>query len=120
MTLLEEKEEQAKRDCGNCANRGDAEKCALAMGCAMSENIKVLVSGLNLRSILENGEYTRVLLAAEITFVKLVQPVNMDFDAIRDGLGETFRLAVTFAPRDTVSAGRRDETNQKEKNQTGE
>ena len=81
----------------------------------MSENIKVLVSGLNIQSVLKYGEYPRVLLDAEITFAKLVQPVSMDFDAIRDGLGEIFRRAVTFAQRDTPSAGRRDETNQKEK-----
>ena len=81
----------------------------------MSENINVLVSGLNLESVLTYGEYPRVRLDAEITFTKLVQPQSMDFDAIRDGIAEIFRRAVTFAPRDTPSAGRRDETNQKEK-----
>lgn len=81
----------------------------------MSENINVLVSGLNLESVLTYGEYPRIMLNAEITFTKLVHPQSMDFDAIRDGLGEIFRRAVTFAPRDTTSAGRRDETKQKEK-----
>ena len=81
----------------------------------MSENINVLVSGLNLESVLTYGEYPRIRLNAEITLAELVQPQSMDFDAIRDGLAEIFRRAVMFAPRDTPSAGRRDETNQKEK-----
>ena len=80
----------------------------------MSEDIKVLVSGLNIESVLMFGEYPRVLLNAEITFTKLVNPQSMDFDEIRDGIAEIFRRAVTFAPRDTPSAGRRDETNKKE------
>lgn len=81
----------------------------------MSDDIKVLVSGLNLESVLTYGEYPRIRLDAEIMVTKLVQPQSMDFDAIRDGITETFRRAVTFAPRDTPSAGRRDETDQKEK-----
>lgn len=81
----------------------------------MSENINVLVSGLNLESVLEYGEYPCVRLNAKITFTKLVLPQSMDFGVIRDGIAEIFRRAVTFAPRDTPSAGRRDETNQKEK-----
>lgn len=80
----------------------------------MSENINVLVSELNLESVLTYGEYPRIRLDAEITLAKLVHPQSMDFDAIRDGIGEIFRRAVTFAPRDTPSAGRRDETNKKE------
>lgn len=81
----------------------------------MSENINVLVSGLNLESVLTYGEYPRIRINAEIMLAKLVKPQSMDFDAIRDGLAEIFRRAVTFAPRDTPSAGRRYETNQKEK-----
>ena len=81
----------------------------------MSDDIKVLVSGLNLESVLTYGEYPRIRLDAEIMVTKLVQPQSMDFDAIRDGLAEIFARAVTFAPRDTPSAGRRDETDQKEK-----
>ena len=74
----------------------------------MSENINVLVSGLNLESVLTFDEYPRVRLDAEIVFTKLVRPQSMDFDAIRDGIAEIFARAVTFAPRDTPSAGRRD------------
>ncbi len=81
----------------------------------MSENINVLVGGLNLESVLTFGEYPRIRLEAEITFTKLVQPQSVDFDEIRDGIAETFKRAVTFAPRDTPSAGRRDETNQQNK-----
>ena len=79
----------------------------------MSENINVLVSGLNLESVLTFDEYPRVRLDAEIVFTKLVRPQSMDFDAIRDGIAEIFRRAVTFAPRETPSAGRRDETTTK-------
>lgn len=88
----------------------------------MSENIKALVSGLNLESVLTHGEYPRVRLNAEIAFTKLAQPKSMDFDAIRDGIAEIFRRAVTFAPHDTPSAGRRDENNPNESNnrKTGE
>ena len=64
------------------------------------------------------GEYPRVLLNAEITFTKLVQPQGMDFDAIRDGIAEAFKRAVTFAPRDTLSAGRRETQTTNQTNQT--
>ena len=74
----------------------------------MSDNIKVFVGGLNLESVLTFGEYLRIRLEADILFTELVQPQSMDFDEIRDGIAEIFRRAVTFAPRDTPSAGRRD------------
>ena len=59
----------------------------------MSENINVLVSGLNLESVLTYGEYPRIMLNAEITFTKLLAKFNLSpqsverYDVVlRDGV----------------------------------
>lgn len=82
----------------------------------MSENIRTTLTGASGTWILHNGKFPRMQIEATIEFATLREIQTFDPDAICKGLEDIFARAVTFAPRDTPSAGRRDETNQKEKN----
>ena len=79
----------------------------------MSENTRTILTSATGTWILQNGKFPRMQIEATIEFATLREIQTFDPDAICKGLEELFARAVMFAPRDTPSAGRRDETNQR-------